>query len=219
MLLFRFRWLSLGLFVFGSLVTAYPCDAYYNVTLGTVDVDADQVCDLDTRGPKKKKKPPFPTAAQIEQAILPGQPAKDRAFYWARMVSSFSESVVVQEYAKDWELLDVFNNEIWNKEDFINGGDVGYAGTDQDLKKFTENYSRTFASHTSGKVYLLMPYNTAPPKFGMFWRIEWPALRDSGLVDEIIWLDGDLLTSCSPDPSKVTKTWWKRGQKRPATRP
>ena len=71
-----------------------------------------------------------------------------------------------------------------------------------------------YAEKTSGKAYLMMDLNTKPKSTSIFYSVEFPALKASGNVDEIIWLD---INAKPDDPTKITKTWWKKGEKDPPT--
>ena len=80
---------------------------------------------------------------------------------------------------------------------------------------------KVYSELTKGRVYLMMPYGAAPDEQGLFWLIEWPQLRHRGMVTEIIWIDLNTLMEPRgpPDPFTVTKLWWKKGMKLPATYP
>ena len=46
-----------------------------------------------------------------------------------------------------------------------------------------------FAAHAEGRVFLIAPYDRDIYDAGCFWEAEWPALRDSGKVTEVIWIN------------------------------
>lgn len=167
------------------------------------------------------RKPPFPSRDECYYAIAPGQPPTDRTLYWTGFPETYSKwqhhMDLLDDYVVKYKLRTATDSANWYSGDFKEP--ENYQGSITERVTYVRNMFWAFSARTKGKVYLLMPYNTAPRLESQFWRFEWPALRDGGLVTEIIWIDARLLDTAEgpPDPLSVTKTWWKLGNSRPAT--
>ena len=137
-------------------------------------------------------------------------------------------------YEQTYGLYSLYNDAMWDPPGFLNA----FGGTPSQYLTFERTITRTFAQRMEGKVYLLLPYGTAPPVQGYFWEVEWPILRDGGRVTEIVWIDANLLRdrpfeaqseedlsllasmeSSIRSPFEFTTTWWKQGDARPVTQP
>ena len=173
---------------------------------------------------------PLPTYRECENALLPGQPMENRALYWSgfpNQDTTYRFFHAMEAYAKKNGLVHVEDLDIYSPKEFmeqsryIDSSSGEFSREERAAwKAFIEDFCSVFSRRTKGKMYLLMPYNTAPPEYGMFWQLEWPILKREGLVTEIIWIDSTSLdTRYPPPPSEVTRLWWKKGDKNPATYP
>ena len=115
--------------------------------------------------------------------------------------------------------MNYFNDTVWKDDTFIEKWQ--YHGTEREEEAFTENTYWAFAAHSKGRVFLLMPYDKAPRADSLWWKVEWPEIRDGTQVSEVIWVDASpfLRGRHPPDPHSITRTWWKRGDAMPASFP
>ncbi len=57
-----------------------------------------------------------------------------------------------------------------------------------------------------------MDLKKKPKDKSIFYSVEFPAMKASGNVDKIIWLD---INDRPSDPTKETRVWWKKGDSDP----
>ncbi|KAH9909844.1 hypothetical protein F4778DRAFT_775758 [Xylariomycetidae sp. FL2044] len=174
---------------------------------------------LDTRAPT----PNIPDPDQVNELIKDngkfadyartGEPREDKSIFFTGQTSSNINKIVA--WANGVGLTSVRN--IWKSANFYQKGQ--YDKVDADVfKKFQQGFSKYYATQTKGKAYLVFPHDQTPKSSGIFYSIELEEIIDGGKVDEIIWIDQ---TRVVPKDSKYdwkteTKTYWKRGQSKPA---
>ena len=149
---------------------------------------------------------PFPDASEVRSALLPGQPTPNRTFFYTHMTRELAYNAVywAEQYRLAW--LYRYVPPIWDPYDFINR--TQYRGSREKRANFITNVCTTFAANTKGRVYLMMPRGAMPRRKSIFYSIEWPALRDSGAVDEIVLLDAfRMLMGRLGDPAEVNRYW------------
>ena len=173
---------------------------------------------------ERAKKPTFPSIEEIRQHIVTGKPETNKSLFWAGSTVGGEEAIeqvlALQEYEKRYSLTHIYAPGIWTQPEFVNPNQ--YQPSPRRKSVFQRNLLRVWAERTKGTVYLLMSYSKAFDERSVFWSMEWPILRDKGQVSEIVWIDSDLLRSprqLPPDPTTVTRIWWKKGQANPATVP
>ncbi|TEY30750.1 hypothetical protein BOTCAL_0848g00030 [Botryotinia calthae] len=155
--------------------------------------------------PATTKKPALPSKQDCVNAILPSQPPANSAFFFTGQRKPAALNAV-KAYAVKNKLVHV--GLVWKTGTaFIDQNN--YETTASTLQTFRQEFSEVYAEHVSGTAYLMMSYNTEPTADSIFFTKEFPAMKASGKVDKIIWLDID---NKPADPKKVTKTWWVKGQ-------
>lgn len=171
----------------------------------------------------ERRKPPFPSRQQCLDALRPGCPPKDKTVYWTGLPTSsftyFMHLSAIDYWADEYDFATFSDERLWDPPLFTEKSQ--YSGTKDQSRQFTDHAVEAFSRGTQGKVYLFMPYDTAPYVNGRFWNIEWPIFRDGGLVTEILWVDTKYLgqPELLPEPQNVPRVWWKKGDARPATVP
>ena len=149
---------------------------------------------------------PYPSRQQCFNAVQNGQPVPDHALFVAGMPRDYFD--FIEWYAKVYGLSWIISPNVW-KSDFIKRG--RYRGTENEEKAFQSNYAWAFAARAKGRVFLMMPFDTAPSEDGIFWKSQWPALEKGGKVNQVIWLDGNrVLDGTLGPPYHVEERWWRR---------
>ena len=80
-----------------------------------------------------------------------------------------------------------------------------YTGTQDEQRKWQENFSRLYAEGTSGDAYLMMDSNKSPVSDSIFGTVEFPAMRDGGKVSKILQYN---FTNPPETPQDTTKRFW-----------
>ena len=157
---------------------------------------------------------PYPNQAKCERAIRPGQPPRDKALFYTS-IPGRNLRMDVYIYSQVWGLTNVFlGPNVWKRGSFP---DIGmYQGTFEQERRFVANFNRVFASRASGRVYLMTPAGGELREQSIFWQTEWPAIRDSGLVTEIVRLDLGRVDDTTYDPTRERTLWWRGGNHNPS---
>ena len=170
---------------------------------------------------------PFPSRQECYNAIKPGSPPNDTAFFWTGL-NRYSDQMRVKLYAHMYGLIHFESKDAWDDPGFIDSYSYGLPeDADEDewrqaIERFGEDYSWAFSAHATGTAYLMMPYDTQPSPISNFWQVQWPALRDNARITKIVWLDypsAEVLVESFPRPWSASRIWWKAGDLEPATWP
>ena len=171
----------------------------------------------------------FPNYEECEKAIKPNHPPPNSAIFVTNLPKDPKTRQIIRyritKWATEFKLSTIFGGNSWVTPSFTDTRN--YIGSKFEDTEFWDNVSRVWASRASGKVFLIMPYNEEPSN-GPFWNAVWPAIQRNEEITEVIWVNMDPFSFTSdipsilddylmPDPSTVTKTWWRRGSKLPAT--
>ena len=172
-------------------------------------------------GEAESRKPRCPSLEECRAALKPGRPPKDSVMFYTNRPTNKNVldlwGTRIADYMNDNHLTGLISGLDWYDVNFVM---TRYEGSELEKSQFFINVNRAYAEVTKGRVYLLMPYGTAPRGNSYFWHVEWPIIRDGGKVTEIVWMDLDqLLKGETPPPKELDTLWWKKGDRKPATYP
>ncbi|KAL9631994.1 MAG: hypothetical protein Q9204_003982 [Flavoplaca sp. TL-2023a] len=86
-----------------------------------------------------------------------------------------------------------------------------YSGTEGELNQFQKDFSQTYAEKTEGTAYLMLDENRNPAPTGIFYSVEFEAMKKGGHVDKILqfpYNNGDGID----DPSTATKVFCEKAK-------
>ncbi|KAL1968184.1 hypothetical protein VTN77DRAFT_2019 [Rasamsonia byssochlamydoides] len=205
MLFFRVK--SLSIFFFGLLSWILLLSSPSGTALAAPVSPGEITARAPLPAPPKPK-PKFPSKSDCENKLKKGQPPENKSIFFTGLNRQAMNQV--KSYAISHSLTHV--GAVY-PDGFTNVGQYEGSGTEQ--RDFQKAFSEVYAEHTSGTAYLMMDYNEKPGKNSIFYSVEFKAMKASGKVDKIVWLD---INNKPADPKTVDKIWWKKGDPDPATK-
>ena len=143
----------------------------------------------------EKRKDAFPSLDLIKSKFT--APDKDKAMYFTGLKTR-KDINAAKKYATDHGLTHVG---LSYPTSFTDPGQ--YDGSDDDRRKFQENFSRVYAEGTTGIAYLLIDDGKQPADDSIFQTVEFPAMRDGAKVTKILRFSKD-----ESNPENSEKQYW-----------
>ena len=143
----------------------------------------------------EKRKPSFPSLDDCKKKFT--APAKDTAMYFTGLKTR-TDINGAKKYATDHGLVHVG---LSYPDGFTNPNQ--YDGTDDERRKFQENFSRLYAQGTEGIAYLLIDDDKQPADDSIFQTVEFPEMRDGAKVSKIL-----RFPKSNNDPKNSDNEYW-----------